>query len=316
MWAKQLTVPLSFADVEVATPTASQLGPTATLVRLVAGAICGSDTPMAAGRNLYDGTARPGWPLHEVLGEVVHSPDPDLPKGKLVVGWAVPAEGLAELVVTASDNLAVVRVPGRPVEQVMNQSIACVTSALDRLGDVRGRHVAVFGLGPFGLLFAQALRDRGARRVVGIDPVARGDDIRRLFGLDEIVQSTSTVWAAGLSPDDRPEVIVETVGHQVRTLEDAITAIRPHGTIYQYGVPDDNLYAFSLRSFFLKRLTLKSGGTDDRRKFLLAAQDWYLGHREQVEGLISHVFPITDATAAYQLAARPSPDRRKVALTV
>ncbi len=79
-----------------------------------AGAICGSDLPNFRGGMWPHPAAEDGWgatralgfPMHEIVGEVVASRHPDHSPGDLVVGWASMFDGIAELVVTDGDGLA------------------------------------------------------------------------------------------------------------------------------------------------------------------------------------------------------------------
>lgn len=51
----------------------------------------------------------PGYPLREVVGEVVASTDPQLPVGSRAAGWADGTNALAEFTMTDVSSLA--RIP-------------------------------------------------------------------------------------------------------------------------------------------------------------------------------------------------------------
>src|SRR5699024_5766083 len=99
-----------------------------------------------------------------------------------------------------------------------------------------GRHVAVLGLGPIGLLFAMVAASHGAGRVTGVDPVRRVAD-PRAFGVDEHVETSAEQWAAQLDDADRPSVVIEAVGHDTATVTAAIDAAAPWAHLYLFGVP-------------------------------------------------------------------------------
>ncbi len=103
------------------------------------------------------------------------------------------------------------------------QPLACVLYALEQLQNLRGLHVAVVGQGSIGLLFSYAAKALGARRVTGVDPIDR-DAVGKEFGVDTVVRATSDRWVSHLETSDRPDVVIEAVGHQVATLGHAIDA--------------------------------------------------------------------------------------------
>ena len=85
MWAHQLTGPGRIDPVETPDLRGGELAPGAVLARFEAGGICGSDLPSFLGvEDLIVGRAHgePGYPLHELVGEVVESAAGDVPVGR------------------------------------------------------------------------------------------------------------------------------------------------------------------------------------------------------------------------------------------
>lgn len=67
------------------------------------------------------------------------------------------------------------------------------------------------------------------------------------FGVDDAVFLSSAQWAHGPSVDeDRPDVVIEAIGHQVSTLEHSLDAVRPGGRIFYFGIPDDSVYPLNM----------------------------------------------------------------------
>jgi threonine dehydrogenase-like Zn-dependent dehydrogenase len=303
----------------VAKPT--ELGPGEVLLRVLAGGICGSDLPkfrgakgltMVPGGGVAAGPA--GYPLHEVVGEVSASRDPDVVVGSRVVGWAVRSDGLAEYVITDGAEVAGYDPGLSPQCAVLIQSVACVLYALDRV-DVAGRRAAVIGLGPMGLLLAHALKAAGAAEVIGVDPVRRAST-PQLFGLDRVVEAPSGVWVASLGDGPRPDVVVEAVGHQVSTLQHAIEACAVEGEIIYFGIPDDDIYPLDMERLMRKRLTLRGGVTCRRREMLIRANDYLLTHRDALGELVTDELPVQQAQQAFELAVVPVANRRKIVLSM
>lgn len=320
MWTYSISAPRTLERLEHPAPTVEALADGEVLLRPLAGGICGSDMAFYRGRispfhepQVAHTSTIPGFSLHEVVGEVVAVPGDEHQVGDVVVGWATGCDALAELVVTPAAS--VVRVPSglSPVRAVTLQPLACVLEMVRRIPDVAGAEVAVAGLGPIGLLFAHALKDAGARRVVGIDPVDRTDVASR-FGLDETVRSTVEAWRLNLSEDDLPSVVIEAVGHQVGTLEQCLRATAPGGTTFYFGVPDDMVYPVPMDHMFRSSITLMTGNVRDHSAALHAATDYVARHEDLLDDIVSHELGVTEAAAAYAMADTVAPGRLKVVL--
>jgi L-iditol 2-dehydrogenase len=309
--------PRHFDLTEVPTPSPDDVPAGGVLLRVLAGGICGSDLPAWKGMRSLQPSDRglhaagiPGFPMHEVVGEVVHSEHQRLRVGDRVVGWAAGFDGLAEYVVTPGDAVGGYDPTLTPEIAVMLQPLACVLHAVERLPSVAGAHVAVLGLGPIGLLFAHVLASAGAR-VIGVDRVDRTEVAER-YRLDDVVASSADRWAAGLAPADRPAVVVEAIGHQVGTLTDAVVAAAPRGVVFYFGVPDDAVYPLPMLTFLRKDLTLVSGVTRDYARGIADAGEYVRTHPALLADYVTHVLPFERATEAYDLAERPARGQRKV----
>lgn len=322
MWAQILTAPSRFEEAEVPTPSASDLAEGEVLLRTLAGGICGSDLPYFRGQlPLPWGAAAPapamvgapGFPLHEVVGEVVASKSTSLAVGEQVVGWASKDNGIAEYVDSTAAGLAPYDPALAPNVAVILQPLACVLEAVQRIPSVSGRDVAIVGLGPMGLLFGHVAKAMGARSVCGVDRVAR-DDIAADFGFDETLHATSDVWAANLNDADRPEIVVEAVGHQQSTLCHAVNALAPEGVLYYFGIPDDINYTIPFQTLLRKNLTLMAGTTTRKQAALSAANEYLANFPDLADRYITHRFGPTDVGRAFGMAAAPSVGRAKIVL--
>ena len=314
MWAHRLIAPGQLEAVEVDEP--GEPRPGRVVARFEAGGICGSDLPSFLGvRDLLVGAShgKPGYPLHELVGEVEASAADDLPVGARVVGWAEGHRGLAEKFVARADQVSALDDELPPIQATVIQPLCTVLYAVRRLGDVRGARVAVIGQGSIGMLFSYVLKAAGAGHVTGVDPIDRRD-AADAFGVDTMEWSTSSEWAASLGDDARPDIVVEAVGHQAATLEDAVEAVAHGGTVLAFGVPDETHYAFPFARFFRKDATLLASITQDRRRSLAAARDYLVEHREMLDAYVTDVFPVAEAQAAFELAVKPTAGRLKVVL--
>ena len=320
MWSYRLVAPYTFERTTVQDNTPQRLADAQVLLRFMAAGVCGSDLPpfrgvrgKIAGDTGISAAGMDGFPIHEVVGEVMASRHPDHREGDRVVGWASGFDGLMERVVTHGSGLVPCDPALKPQHAVALQPLACVLYALEQLPDLHGRHVAVIGQGSIGLLFSYAAKATGARHVTGVDPVDR-DEVGTAFGVDTIVRATSDRWVSHLTRHDRPGIVIEAVGHQVATLGHAIEATAPEGTVLYFGVADDDVYPISMRTMLRNNLTLKSGVTRDRRRVLHAADAFAREHPELLGMYVSHTFGIGEVQAAFELACRPAPERVKIAI--
>lgn len=320
MWSYRLVAPYLFERNDIPERSPESLADGQVLLSFLAAGVCGSDLPGfrgAQGRLPGDtGTLAAemqGFPIHEVVGEVLASRHPEHQQGDRVVGWASGFDGLMERVVADGNGLAPYD-SGLTAELAIGlQPLACVLYAAEQLPDMAGRRVAVIGQGSIGLLFSYVAKAAGAARVIGVDPVDRST-LGPLFSVDTTVRTTSDRWVRHLQPEDKPDIVIEAVGHQVATLADAVAAAAFGGTIFYFGVADDESYPISMRTMLRNNLTLKSGVTLDRRRVLRRADEFAREHPDLLGNYLTHTFRVDEVQAAFELACRPTPDRVKIAI--
>jgi threonine dehydrogenase-like Zn-dependent dehydrogenase len=188
------------------------------------------------------------------------------------------------------------------------QPLSTVMNAVDRLGDIRGKSVAVVGLGSIGLLFCWLLKRSGASSVIGIDPVSGRCRCAETLGATRTLccRSIEAVHEARIRPDslNPPDICIEAVGHQTETINDCLELVRKYGTVVAFGVPDQPVYAFQYEVFFRKNAMLLATVTPDWKEYLTKARELYVSSREELSKLITHRFPIRDAAKAFTMYER------------
>jgi L-iditol 2-dehydrogenase len=320
VWSYRIVAPYQFERTTITDKTADDLVDGQVLLRFLAAGVCGSDMPAfrgARGRIPGDdgrsAAEKDGFPIHEIAGEVIASRHPGHRPGDRVVGWASGFDGLMERVISNGDGLAPYDPALTPAQAVGLQPLACVLYACEQLPDLAGRHVAIIGQGSIGLLFSFIAKAAGARRVTGVDPVDRAD-LATAFGIDDAVRATSDRWVSQLAAADRADIVIEAVGHQVATLAHAIEATAFGGTVFYFGVADDDSYPINMRLILRNNLTLKSGVTLDRRRMLELAGKFAAEHPKLLSTYLTHTFGLDEVQAAFDLACRPVPERIKIAI--
>jgi threonine dehydrogenase-like Zn-dependent dehydrogenase len=253
-------------------------------------------------------------PVHELVGDVIESASPDMETGKRVVGTLGRGAGLAETTVASASMFIPVPEDLDDVTAVVIQPLATVLRASAKFPDVKGLRAAVIGTGPCGLAFCQILKHRGATHLSAVDPVERAGTAKS-FGATEFFHMSSTQWADALDDANRPQLVVEAVGHQQVTVRDAVHGVAEHGYVFGFGEPDDPDYNIPYEELYLKDVTLASGRTIGRwPEVLRAGLDYLSRHGPDFEAYVSHVVAVKDVQRAYSLYAEPQVGRLKVVI--
>ena len=192
--------------------------------------------------------------------------------------------GFAEYVVAPRQNL--VRVPDSVSleEAAMTEPAAVALHALRRAGGCSvGDTVAVFGVGPIGLMVAQWARAMGASRVILCDIVPEKLALAERLGFTDTVngRQTDPVQAIeGLTDGEGAHLCVEAAGVPQTTAQ-ALKAVRRGGRMVLLGNPgaDVTLPVALLSQVMRREVTIfgtwnsvysASGGGDDWRTALEA----------------------------------------------
>lgn len=170
--------------------------------------------------------------------------------------------------------------------------------AVGRAGDVRGKHVAVIGSGPIGLLVAAVALHHGAGAVTSADLHVLPRSIAEDLGARS-VDATDTDAISGLHAD----VVVESSG-TVPGLESALTACARGGTLVMVGLQRAGLIPAAVATAITRELTLHGSFrfTDEFDSVIAALASGEL----DVRGVVTAKRPAGEALGAFTLAADPA----------
>jgi len=308
MNALQVTRPHTFDRVQV--PVPSLQGTDRILVRTAWVSMCGSDIPFFAGKKrLQTYPMVPGAPIHECVGDVAESASELFRPGDRVLSIPDGDQGLAEFFL-AQPSRTVALNPGiqDPGAACVIQPLSTVINAMDRLGNIQGKSVAIIGLGSIGLLFCWLAAKRGAGSITGIDVCAYRCSFAESFGATKTIcrNSIEVVHnARALTADwEAPDICIEAVGHQMDTLNDCLELVRKRGTVMAFGVPDHRVYALEYETFFRKNAILIATVTPAWTEYLQKAQALFLENTKELSRLVTHRVPIREAQKAFGLYER------------
>jgi L-iditol 2-dehydrogenase len=307
MNALQLVRPRSFSAVRAPVPSLGPGDAGRMVIRTAWVSMCGSDVAFFAGnKRLGSYPLAAGAPSHECVGQVVESGSGPFEPGDWVVAMPDGDLGLAEYFV--AQGVKAVKLPPELVGSdvpCLIQPLSTVINAVDRLGDVKGRSVAVVGLGSMGLMLCWLLQKRGAAAILGVDPVEDRCRAAERLGATRTwsLRSIELVHASrqGAGEWEAPEICIEAVGHQMDTLNDCFELVQKRGMVVAFGVPDHAQYTIEYEIFFRKNLHLVAVVTPEWREYLAKARDCLLAHRSELQSLITHRFPIGEARQAFAL---------------
>lgn len=184
------------------------------------------------------------------------------------------------------------------------------------LGDV----VAVFGLGPVGIVASIGAKLRGASIVIGIEPIGYralkakemgGPDIILNPGEDNIEEALKDITSGRM-----PDVTIEAVGKE-ETFVAALSMVRPGGIYSNIGNHGfEGSYTFPLSAFMggigdKKIVTTEApGGNDRMRRLLMMIEHQNL----DFSPLITHTFKLEEIEKGYDIFEKQEDNVIKVAI--
>jgi threonine dehydrogenase-like Zn-dependent dehydrogenase len=181
-------------------------------------------------------------------------------------------------------------------------AIGCGTGtgwgALERLGDLGGADLVVFGQGPVGLSTTMLATARGAR-VVAVDPSADRLGQAAKFGAAETVNpdAVDPVDAIReLTDGSGPSAVVETSGTSAAAAT-ALDSLAPWGRFCVVGL--GGIVSLDVRKFLSRQLTLMTSWSMSSVQQMACAE--FIARKNlPVDDLFSHHWSLGQATEAYQ----------------
>ncbi|OGN88844.1 MAG: hypothetical protein A2Y88_03605 [Chloroflexi bacterium RBG_13_48_10] len=320
MKALRLAQPRVFEKIDIPIPVMKIDTSEMLLVRTRWVSLCGSDISFFTGNKRYiTYPLSTGAPIHESVGQVIESQSKQFRTGDIVLAIPEGDQGLAEYYVAQADKaIHLPEVLANCDDSCLIQPLSTVLNAVDQLGEIQGKSVAVIGLGSIGLFFCWLLKKRMAGHILGIDPNPYRCQVAEKLGADQTtsMRSIEVVHASRQETDQwQPlDICIEAVGHQTETLNDCIELIRKQGTVLAFGVPDQPVYPIEYETFFRKNALLVAVVTPDWSDYLARARDLFLTYHNELDWLVTHRLPIKDAGKAFTLYEQHEENILKVIL--
>jgi D-arabinitol dehydrogenase (NADP+) len=334
MHALVIDAPFSATARQTPTPTP---GPGDVLIRVAAAGLCGTDL------HIYRGEYEARYPIipgHEFAGTVAAV---GAGVNQFHVGQRVAADpnifchqctycrremhnqclDLRAIGVTTDGAFAeyvlapqtvVYEIGDLPFDQAaFIEPLSCVVYGMQRARPDPGDRVLLFGAGPMGCLLAQVLRRSGAAQLVVVDRVAERLALAGQLGATDVVEADDALDAhlRALSPRGYDFVIDATGVPAV--VERAFAYLCPRATLFVFGVcPNDA--GISIRPYDVFRNDWRVIGSFATCYTFQESIRLLQSGTVQVEPLISHRLPLSEAPAAFTLLQQ-DPHRMKILIT-
>ena len=324
---------LALADVARPDPGAGDV-----LVRMTHSGICGTDL------KIFSGAMPAPYPIimgHEMAGEVIGGADGtriragdrvlvdpvlycgscfDCRAGRTnlcpnggVIGREVNG-GFADYVVAPRSHVYPLPSSLDSGTAPLIQVLTTVVHAQRRAGVAAGQSVAVLGLGVSGQLHVQLAKARGATPVVGVTRSAWKRGVADRLGADLTVPTgEEAVLAVKGATDGRgADVVIESTG-MVRSIADAITMVRPGGTVVLFGIYTATEGALPFYQLYFKEPTVVSARAAMSENFPESI-DLVASGRVVLAPLVTQVLPVTELAQALGMLESDADGRMKIIL--
>ncbi len=199
------------------------------------------------------------------------------------------------------------------------EPLACCVRGINRAAIQVGDSVLVLGAGSNGLMLAQLAQQRGAVRVIIVDPIA----YRRQRALDAGIDHVLNPVGSGQAPllqqiyavnDGRKPDIVLVTPSSISAMQQGLELVGPGGTVLFFAPPPPAaVLPLTPNTIFFQEISVRTSYSAGPYETRLALDMLRTG-RIRPETVITHKFPLKDAAQAFQLVAKPG-DALKVVIT-
>lgn len=232
--------------------------------------------------------------------------------GPKVFGSGVLGAGQATAVAVPAADFQLLSIPAGVDDEaalLLTDNLNTGWIAAKRAEIPPGGTVAVLGLGAVGLCAVRAAVQLGAGRVFAVDPV-EGRRARAAAAGATAVEGPTIDAVLDATGGRGTHAVIDAVATDA-TLTDALTCVRPGGTVSVVGVHDLAPYPLPILGALFRSITLRMTTAPVQQTWTELVPLVRDGHL-RTDGIFTHRFALTDASAAYTRAAARSADCIKV----
>ena len=201
-------------------------------------------------------------------------------------------------------------------EAAMIEPLACCVRAWTKYTYQEGDSVAVFGVGPTGMMHVMLAHANNFSKIFCFDVNDFRLDFAKKFNVTETIQSTDeNRFQKILDQTESRGVDVAIVAtSSLKALEDAIEMVRKGGAVMMFGVPSKGAKIdLDMSKVYSKEITLVTSyaASDNDTK---EALELIKSGKLDVKQLITHTYPILDSQKAFD-HARSGENAMKIIIT-
>lgn len=184
-------------------------------------------------------------------------------------------------------------------EAAFAEPLAVTLHAVNRAGSLLGKRVLVTGCGPIGALSIIAARAHGAEEIVATDVMDTVLKMAGEVGADRTINVASHPEALAAYNRDKGyfDVAFECSGNE-RAVRGALDVLKPRGILIQLGLGGD--MSIPQNQIVAKEIEVR--GTFRFHEEFALAVSLINSRRVDVKPLLSAIYPVDDAVAAFEAA--------------
>jgi L-iditol 2-dehydrogenase len=196
------------------------------------------------------------------------------------------------------------------------EPLACCIRSWKKFSFSKGDSVAVFGVGPTGMMHVMLAHAYGFDKIFGFDVNDFRLDFVRKFNVTDAIHSTDTDRKNKIlqSTDGRGVDIAIVATSSMSALQDAIDMVRKGGTVLMFGVPSKGaIIQLDMGVVYSKEITIctsYAASDSDTRDALELIKT----HSVQIDDLITHRYSLYDSQKAFD-HARSGDNAMKIIIT-
>ncbi len=199
------------------------------------------------------------------------------------------------------------------------EPLACCVRGINRSGMQPGDGVLVLGAGSNGLMLAKLAQQRGALRVIIVDPIAYRRQRALEAGIDDVLDPGSeqeyllqNIYA--INDGRKPDIVIVTPS-SFSVMQQGLELVGPGGTVLFFAPPPPtSTLPITPNVLFFQEISLRTSYSADPYETRQALDLLRTGHMRP-ETVITHRFSLKDAAKAFQLVSKPG-DALKVVIII
>jgi L-iditol 2-dehydrogenase len=223
----------------------------------------------------------------------------------VVPAWNVAHGGVLKI----SDSLSF-------EEAAMIEPLACCVRAWSKFRYYEGDSVAIFGVGPTGMMHVMLARAKKLSKIICLDVNDFRLDFAKKFNITESINSMDETRKQKIlnHTENRGVDVAIVATSSMNALQDAIDIVRKGGVVMMFGVPSKGAKLdLDMGIIYSKEITLVTSyaASDKDTKDALSLIE---SSQINVKQLITHTYPLTNSQKAFD-HARTGENAMKIIIT-